>query len=155
MSVTRYVGIAPELAEEARATMRSPQYRHPASRDRAKGYGPCRLCLRTFVIGEEDRLLFTYQPHPGEGAVPQPGPVYVHAEPCARYDALELPRDFRSVPIVVEGYQASGWISAQEPVTTAPVEEVVARMFERPDVSYVHLRNREAGCFMARVERAG
>jgi hypothetical protein len=149
----RYVGIPPALADEVRATMRSPQYSHPAFRDRAKGYGPCRLCLRTFAVGEEDRLLFTYQPHREPEALPQPGPVFIHAEPCAHYDAFEPPSDFRTLPLVVEGYRATGWIVAQEPVTSDPVEDVVARMFERPEVNHVHLRNREAGCFMARVER--
>jgi hypothetical protein len=153
MPAFRYVGIPEALAEEARATQRSPQYGHPASRDRAKGYGPCRLCLRTFAIGAEDRLLFTYQPFREEGALPQPGPVYIHAEPCARYDGHEFPSDFRALPIVVEGYRATGWLVAQEPVGSEPAETVVARMFERPDVDHVHLRNREAGCFMARVER--
>ena len=154
MSAFRYVGIPESLAEEARATQRSPQYGHPASRDRAKGYGPCRLCLRTFAIGAEDRLLFTYQPFREEAALPQPGPVYIHAETCARYDAHELPADFRVLPIVVEGYRATGWLVAQEPVGSEPAEAVVERMFERSGVDHVHLRNREAGCFMARVERA-
>ena len=155
MHAFRYVGISESLAEEARATRRSPQYGHPASRDRAKGYGPCRLCLRTFVVGEEDRLLFTYQPQLEPDALPQPGPVFIHAEPCARYAAADLPPDFRALPIVVEGYRATGWLVAQEPVESESAGEVVARMFQRPDVDHVHLRNREAGCFMARVEREG
>jgi hypothetical protein len=153
MSAFRYVGIPESLAEEARTTRRSPQYGHPASRDLAKGYGPCRLCLRTFAVGEEDRLLFTYQPLQAPGSLPQPGPVYIHAESCARYDGPEFPAELRALPIVVEGYRATGWIVAQEPVDSEPVEAIVARMFERPDVDHVHLRNREAGCFMARVER--
>lgn len=153
MPAFRYVGIPESLAEEARATRRSPQYGHPAFQDRAKGYGPCRVCLRTFTIGEEDRLLFTYQPHREAGALPQPGPVFIHAAPCARYDAADLPSDFRALPLVVEGYRATGWLVAQEPIAGEPAEAVVARMFERADVDHVHLRNREAGCFMARVER--
>ena len=153
MPAFRYVGIPESVAKEARATLRSPQYGHPASRDRAKGYGPCRLCLRTFAVGEEDRLLFTYQPHRDQGALPQPGPVFIHAEPCVRYEAPELPPDFRALPLVVEGYGATGWIAAQEPVASGPAEEVVARMLARPDVAYVHIRNLEVGCFMARVER--
>ena len=149
----RYVGIPESLAEEARATQRSPQYSHPAFRDRAKGYGPCRVCLRTFVVGEEDRLLFSYQPQLEPDALPQPGPIFIHADPCARYAAADLPQDFGALPIVVEGYRATGWLVAQEPVTSEPAEEVVTRMFQRPGVDHVHLRNREAGCFMARVER--
>jgi len=154
MPAFRYVGIPEPLAAEARAKRRSPQYGHPAFQDRAKGYGPCRVCLRTFAIGEEDRLLFTYQPHSATDVLPQPGPVFIHAAPCARYEGDAFPPDFRALPIVVEGYRAAGWLVAQEPVASEPAEAVVARMFDRPGVDHVHLRNREAGCFMARVERA-
>ena len=153
MPAFRFVGIPESLAAEARASRRSPQYGHPAFQDRAKGYGPCRVCLRAFAIGEEDRLLFTYQPHREPGDLPQPGPVFIHAEPCTRYAAADLPPDFRALPIVVEGYGAGGWLVAQEAVASEPAEAVVARMLERADVAYAHLRNREAGCFMARVER--
>lgn len=54
----------------------------------------------------------------------------IHAETCARYDAFELPPDFRALPMVLEGYSLGGRLGAR----------------------YVHVRNAEVGCFMARVE---
>lgn len=56
----RLVPIASDLADRVRHERRSPQYAHPATVEVAKGYGPCRQCLRTFRTGEEDRILFTY-----------------------------------------------------------------------------------------------
>ncbi|HEX5818544.1 MAG TPA: DUF1203 domain-containing protein [Gemmatimonadales bacterium] len=153
MSVFRFLGLPAETATEVRATLRSPGYGHPVHRETATGYGPCRLCLRTFRTGQEDRLLFTYQPMRGEGALPAPGPVFIHAEPCERYDALELPGDLRALPMVIEGYSDGGWLERQEPVEDVPPERVIADVFATPGVDYVHLRNAEAGCFMARVER--
>ena len=153
MPVLRFVGIPEPIANEARLTLKSPQYGHPAHRELARGYGPCRLCLRTFVAGEEDRLLFTYQPFQEPGSLPSPGPVFIHAEPCDRYDALELPPDFRSFPLVVEGYASGGRLLAQERVRTESPEAVLARVLEAHGVAYGHLRNGEAGCFVARVER--
>ena len=47
----RIAGIPSDLAAEVRQTLRSPQYGHPAHRETATGYGPCRLCLRTFEVG--------------------------------------------------------------------------------------------------------
>jgi hypothetical protein len=153
MPVFRYLGIPDAVAAEARLTLRSPQYGHPAHRELARGYGPCRLCLRTFAVGKEDRLLFTYQPFLDPGSLPAPGPVFIHAEPCERYDALELPPDFRSFPLVVEGYASGGRILAQERVGDETPEEVLSRVLGAEGIAFGHLRNGEAGCFVARVER--
>lgn len=154
MSVFRYLGIPGTLASEVRASMRSPQYGHPAYREPAQGYGPCRSCLGTFAIGSEERILFTYQPFLEPGSLPAPGPVFIHAEPCERYDALEFPPDFKALPLVLEGYRSGGRLLAQERVGSAPPEDVLGRLFTIFGADYVHFRNGEAGCFMARVEPA-
>jgi hypothetical protein len=148
----RFIGIPEEVAREVRATMRAPDYGHPAHRSIAQGYGPCRLCLRTFRRGEEERVLFTYNPSMEPDGLPAPGPVFIHAEPCARYDCAELPADFRALPMVIEGYRAGGWLVAQEPVAAQEPESVIAAVLARGGVDYVRIRNAEAGCFMARVE---
>jgi len=78
--------------------------------------------------------------------------VFIHAEPCQRYDGAALPPDFRTLPVVVEGYGEGGWLLFQEPAVDETPETVLERAFAVPDVAYAHLRNGEAGCFMARVE---
>ena len=153
MPVFRYAGIPSSIVAEARQSMRSPQYGHPAHQEVATGYGPCRHCLRTFRIGEEERLLFTYQPIQEPGGLPAPGPVFVHAGECDRYDGSGFPPDLAGLPLVIEGYRAGGTLVQQERVAAEPPEAVVARVLGTADVGYAHLRNAEAGCFMARVER--
>ena len=154
MSQFRYTGIPSALANEVRQTLRSPQYGHPAHREVARGTGPCRLCLRTFVVGQDERLLFTYQPFSEPGSLPAPGPVFVHAGPCERYDEAALPADFRTLPLVLEGYHRGGVLAIQLRVNGDPPETVVDQVFATPGVEYAHIRNGEAGCFMARVDRA-
>jgi hypothetical protein len=148
MPVFRYAGIPDAIAAQVRASMCAPTYGHIAHREVATGYGPCRFCLDTFEVGKEDRILFTYQPINEAAGLPAPGPVFIHAEACERYDGLTFPPAFRGLPIVVEGLAGCGWIVAEE-----RVEAVIARAFAEPRVAYVHLRNGEAGCFMAKVER--
>jgi hypothetical protein len=155
MHAFRYSGIPSTVADEARRTRRSPQYGHPAHRELAGSYGPCRLCLRTFAIGQEDRLLFTYQPFSEAGSLPAPGPIFIHAEPCERFSASTLPPDFRELPLVVEGFRAGGTLAVQTRVAAEEPEAVVARVFAEPGVAYAHFRNGEAGCYMARVDRDG
>jgi hypothetical protein len=153
MGPFHFYGISNDVANEVRETMRAPQYGHPAHRELARGYGPCRLCLRTFEIGKDERILFTYQPFHEPGSLPAPGPVFIHADHCPRYDSFELPPDFRALPLVVEGYRAGGQLVAQERVGDRVPEEVLARVFDESTPDYVHLRNGEAGCFMAKVDR--
>lgn len=153
MPVFRFSGIPAAQSEEVRRTLRSPGYGHPAHRETARGYGQCRRCLQTFRVGEEDRLLFTYSPSRGEGALPQPGPVFIHADTCRRYDELAFPEALRPIPMLVEGYDAAGWLRVQLPVESGDVEAALARLFAGAQVAYAQLRNAEAGCFMARVER--
>lgn len=153
MPELRFSGIPDTLAANVRATLRAPGYGHPAHREVAAGYGPCRQCLRTFAIGEEERILFTYQPFREAGSLPAPGPVFIHAGSCERYDDSTLPPDFRALPLVFEAYRNGGWLVAQERIGTNAPEELIKGMFERTGADYVHIRNGEAGCYMARVDR--
>jgi hypothetical protein len=154
MAGFRIAGIADGIATAVRDTLRSPQYGHPAHVELAAGYGPCRSCLRTFREGEEDRVLFTYQPFSDPGALPAPGPVFVHRERCERYEAAGFPEELRRLPLVVEGYGEGGRLLAQERVGARAVEAVLERLLAAPGTRYAHLRNAEAGCFIARADRA-
>ncbi|HEX6615992.1 MAG TPA: DUF1203 domain-containing protein [Gemmatimonadales bacterium] len=151
----RIHGIPDAIAAGVRTSMRSPQYGHPAHAELAGGYGPCRLCLRTFEVGAEERLLFTYQPFTDPGALPAPGPVFIHREACERYDDTSLPASLRPLPLVVEGYGDAGVLRVRQHVGGSPFESVLENVLAHRDVSYAHLRNAEAGCFIARIDRAG
>lgn len=153
MLVFRVRGIPDTVAAAVRSSMRSPQYGHPAHAEMATGYGPCRLCLQTFDVGTEERLLFTYQPFTDPTALPAPGPVFIHRAPCDRYDAPGLPEALRPLPLVVEGYGDAGACLLQRRVGAASVEAVLDEVFGHPEARYVHLRNAEAGCFIARVDQ--
>jgi hypothetical protein len=154
MTRFRTVPIPSALAETARTEARSPQYGHPAHRELAKGTGPCRLCLGTFRVGEEHRLLFTYDPFAGLDPYPSPGPVFVHADGCAAWAEPEgFPEGLRALPLTIEAYAAGRWLVARERVTDGDVEGAVRRLFGHPVVGYLHVRNTEAGCYIARIER--
>lgn len=154
MLLYRVSGIPEQVATSVRSELRAPGYGHPAHAEIATGYGPCRLCLQTFTVGVDERLLFTYQPFTDPTALPAPGPVFIHREPCERYDAFGLPDDLRLLPLVVEGYSDRGMIVCQHRVGSANVDAVLSEVLDLPETRYAHLRNGEAGCFIARVERA-
>jgi hypothetical protein len=149
----RIQGIPDSIATGAKESMKSPQYGHPVHAEMATGYGPCRLCLQTFQVGTDERLLFTYQPFTDPAALPAPGPVFIHRARCERYDAPELPEALRPLPLALDGYGANGVLFVQRRVNTSPFEAVLEGVFEPAEVQYAHLRNAEAGCFIARIDR--
>lgn len=153
MPAFRVIPIADAVSARVRQTLRSPGYGHPAHVEVANGYGPCRSCLRTFREGAEERVLFTYDAFAGMEGYPSPGPVFIHRDPCAAWEGEGLPPELRPLPLMLEGYGAGRWPVAREPVRDGRVEEALERLFANPAVACVHVRNAEAGCYVARVER--
>src|SRR5439155_983517 len=80
----------------------------------ATGHGPCRLCLRTFRVGQEERILFTFDPFDGLEEVPLPGPIFIHAESCSRYpEEGGYPAELRPYPAVIVAYSKGQRVLAQ------------------------------------------
>lgn len=149
----RIVAIPTGVAEEVRRTMRGPFHGLPAHRELAGEGVPCRHCLRLIAAGEE-AILFTYDRFSGIDQLPQPGPVYVHARECARYDESGgFPEELRGSPRTLEGYGQGRRLVAQRYVTDGMFEAAVAELFGNEEVEYVQVHSTTAGCFTFRIER--
>lgn len=145
--------IPDRIARQVRERLKSPQYGHPAHVEVATGYGPCRSCLRTFVQGEEKRILFTYNPFDGLSSYPSPGPIFIHEQPCVPFSSgAEFDPALRKIPLVLEGFGQNRSLIAEERFSDGNFEDRVENLFRNPQVHYIHLRNGEAGCFIARIE---
>ena len=155
MAGFRTIPIDSDICEQARKTLKSPQYGHPAHVETAAGYGPCRSCLKQFRIGEDQRLLFTFNPFAGLDAYPSPGPVFIHAHECEAFSAADgFPEELRNLPLTLEAYGDDRLILHRERPGADDIETAVLRCFASSAVRYIHIRNTEAGCFIARIERA-
>lgn len=147
--------IPQRVADEVREHGRDPLWGHPAVTQLATGFGPCRLCLDTFREGEEERTLFTYDTYAGVSEFPQPGPVYIHAADCPRYEADVFPPALRALELTFEAVAAGPRVVALERTSGGGIDGAIARLLDLPDADFVNVRNTEAGCFVARIERAG
>jgi Protein of unknown function (DUF1203) len=148
----RVIALEQQTADEVRTTLRAPGYGHPAHVEMAKGSGPCRLCLRPFRKDEEERVLFTYNPFPDGADLPSPGPIFVHRASCERFEGAGFPPELGGLPLTLEGYDDRGVAVAR--VKASDPDASVRDVLARPGVAYAHLRHSEAGCFIARIERA-
>lgn len=150
----RIVAIPTTVAENVRSTLRSPKYGHPAHTEVAKGYGPCRHCLRYFDVGNEERILFTWDAFSDLKAMPQPGPVYIHAESCPRYEEnAGFPNHLLAHPLTLIAYGAPREHREQIAIDANLADLEVKRLLYRDDVAYVQVYDTEAGCFDFRIER--
>ena len=141
-----------EVATFVREQGRDPKWGHPVLTQPATGFGPCRLCLRTFREGEM-RTLFTHDSHAGVAEFPQPGPVYIHADDCDRFERDGFPADLRALKLTFEGVAAGPRVVALTRTDGDDVESGIDRLLALPGVEYVNVRNTEAGCFVARIDR--
>ncbi|HEU0013243.1 MAG TPA: DUF1203 domain-containing protein [Longimicrobium sp.] len=148
MTAYRTVALPTPVADAVRTSGRSPGYGHPAHAEVATGHGPCRHCLRAFRIGEERRILFTYDPFHGVETLPLPGPVFVHEAECGRYaEDGGFPADLLAHALTFNAYGRGRRLAAQEYFTGGDVDDLVGDLLARPGVDYLHVRDTAAGCY--------
>jgi len=147
-------GIPQEVADEVRRTRLAPGYGHPAHHEIARGTGPCRCCLRPFVPDVDERLLFTYRPSTADDTLMAPGPVFIHANHCAAFAGVGFPAGLRPLPLAFEARMSGSRVAGLSCASGADAEREIAGWLERGDAGWLHLRHAEAGCYIARVDRA-
>lgn len=154
MGKFRIEGVSAAISEEVRRTGASPDFGHPVVSETATGTGPCRSCLKLFEVGGEDRLLFTYRPDSGQATVGAPGPVYIHQRECERWEADHLPEDLLGLELLAEGRRRDGTVVVSRATAGVDAPGIVEAILDQETVDFVFLRHGDAGCHIARVDRA-
>src|SRR5215475_1293983 len=155
MSLFRAIAIPTEVADSVRATMKSPKYGFPAHKEVAAGRAPCRHCLQLVKIHEEEAILFTMDAFHGQNVPPSPGPVYIHAKECGRYDGNQgIPEVYRGRLLTLEAFGADRKLQEEVRTTNGEEDSVARTMLAKPEVEYIHVRSTEAGCYLFRLERS-
>jgi hypothetical protein len=118
-----------------------------------EGGAPLRCCLRESAAGECVAAI-GYAPFPWDGPYAETGPVFIHAQPCGGYrEESAYPAGFRSRRQIFRAYGPERTIVAATVADGAGAELVLAELFARPDVEFVHCRNVAYGCYMFTVRR--
>ena len=154
----RIVPLSKEYVSEIRAAGRD-DFGNAIEEQIARGYGPCRLSLKPFVPGVDRRILIGHSPFKIVNAFNQPGPVFFHSAEVEEYaDVHRFPPEIKAdpvnFPLTLIGYSSDQRMVSAELVGDRDVDEMIENVFSaRPDIDFLHARNAEAGCFIARVER--
>ena len=115
---------------------------------------PCRHCLGLIAEGD-NKLVLAYRPFKVLQPYAETGPIFLHEQPCERYDGEVLPAWFDYLdPAIVRGYGADDWIR-YDTGRVVPGRELTAAcqaILSDATVAYVHIRSKY-NCFQCRVER--
>lgn len=150
----RVVAIPTETARQVRETLKAPGYGFPAQIEISADEAPCRHCLRLTRPGIDQRILFTYDCFEGVETLPLPGPVYVHAHACERYDeSAGFPEQIRPRKVTFNAYADGRRLLHQKYTDGGNVDGAIGELLADPAVRYLHVRSTPAGCYTFRIER--
>ncbi len=152
ISSYRIVPLATEVAETARARAQEDASGHAVlTADSPTGY-PCRHCLRWAQPGER-LVLFSYASIPPGRPYSETGPIFVHAEACERYRAIdEFPAHFREGR-VIRAYDAAENMITGEVVNGSAPETVIEKLLQNPETAFLQVRSAGRGCYTFGIER--
>ena len=132
-------------------------YGHVPERVKSDGGGnPCRHCL-SFIPAGAEMLVLAHRPFSETQPYAETGPVFLCATPCdAPASAAERPEVMENGSnLLVRGYGEDERIvyGSGKAVPCGEVEDHAAALFQRPEISYVHVRSATNNCFLLRIER--
>ena len=109
--------------------------------------------MKTFHEGRDQRTAFIYDAFRGLADLPLPGPVFIHTEHCTPYQAEGFPPMLRNIPMLFEPFDAEGNMLGRTKAVESIIELQIINILADENARYIYLRNAEAGCFIARIER--
>ncbi len=117
---------------------------------------PCRHCQQDVASGDR-YLILAYRPFPEAQPFAEVGPIFLHAEPCERYPEInQVPAMFlKRESYLLKGYSSTDRIvyGTGRIVNSASIAEAAAKILDRNDVNYVHVRSALNNCFSCRIDR--
>ncbi len=148
----RIVPLATEVVEGARLAAATGVSDHVMLTADSPNSYPCRHCLHWANPGERV-ILFAYASVPPGRPYSETGPIFVHVEPCKRYDAIHgYPPDFRNGR-VFRAYDADYNMIDAVVVNGSEPEVVIEKLFENPETKFLQARSVTRGCYTFGVER--
>lgn len=153
----RFVALATEQARHYQRGGLDANGQAPELRDSDGDGVPCRHCLAEVAAGDR-YLVLAHRPFPAPQPYAEVGPIFVHADQCARYaDEPTPPAGMLDRPhMLLRGYDANHRIvySSGQVVPTAALAPTAAELLAHPHIAYLHVRSASNNCYQFRIERA-
>ena len=147
-------GIESEEVDAIRGSAADANSQPALTRTAEGSANPCRHCLGLIAEGEE-KLVLAYRPFSAVHPYAEVGPIFLHKQPCIRYESESLPRWFDFMdPAILRGYGKDDWIryDTGSVVSGAELTDACRRILADDSIAYVHIRSK-FNCFQCRVDR--
>jgi hypothetical protein len=119
----------------------------------AKPGFPDRVELRDAEPGETV-LLLNYVHQPANSPYRASHAIFVREGATERYDRIgEVPESFRARMLSLRAFNDAGEIVDADLVDGQRIEDLIARLFEKPDVAYIQAHYAKYGCYAGRIDR--
>jgi len=115
---------------------------------------PCRITLEVARPGEKV-LLLSYPVQPEASPYQSISPIFVREAAEAQYVAYdEIPAQIAPRLMSVRAFDARHYIVAADVTPGAQLGELAEILFQRPEISYLHVHHARWGCYVGRIDRA-
>ncbi|CAN5173920.1 DUF1203 domain-containing protein [soil metagenome] len=119
---------------------------------------PCRHCQQDIAAGDA-YLILNYRPFPSRQPYAESGPIFLHADPCERFEEGNVPpRMFfqNGRRYLIKGYNAQDRIvyGTGKIVEPSDMPAAAEAILGRDGVKYVHVRSALNNCYQCRIDRA-
>ncbi len=153
----RFLALADEIVQAYRNGSPDAHGRAPERAINESPGAPCRHCLKDIRVGEP-LLILAHRPFTSSQAYAESGPIFLHAENCerhpesARTPAMLLKRE----RVLIRGYNRNDRIvyGTGAVIASGEIEAAAAKLFQRKEVAYIHLRSANYNCYQCAVFRA-
>ncbi len=157
MTTIRFVAMPSDEARRLQAGA-ADAYGMAPERRISDGDGvPCRHCLKDVAKGEA-YLILAYRPFPALQPYAETGPIFLHAGLCERAeDQPDTPAMLmKRATHLIKGYGRDDRIvyGTGRIVASPDLASAAAKILDRKDVGYVHVRSALNNCYTCRAERA-
>ena len=116
---------------------------------------PCRVSLNDLAPGE-DAILLNYEHLPVDSPYRASHAIYVGAGSREAFDRVdEIPQALATRLLSVRAFSTAGLMVDADVVEGRELGAAIAALFRSANVDFIHAHYARAGCFAARIDRAG
>ena len=115
---------------------------------------PCRITLEDAEPGER-LILLAFEHQPTASPYRSAGPIFVRESATAAFDRRDaIPEVLHTRLLSVRAYDDADMMVDAEVVDGAEIEPLIIRLFDNPEIAYLHIHNARRGCYAAKAVRA-
>ena len=120
--------------------------------DHTPGF-PDRVEMRDAEVGERV-LLLNHVCQPANTPYRASHAIFVREGAEHSYDEVDqVPEVMRGRLLSLRAYDAAGMMLDADVVDGGQIEAVITRLFQSPQVAYIHAHNAKRGCYSGRIDR--